>query len=436
MTTPVIRLPRPHPGQIAIRESDARFRWLSAGRRWRKTTLAMSICVEHAMHGGNYLWLAPTFDQVRIGFNETQHAMGGYGDFNLGRMTLELPCGGTITYRSLDNPNNARGFTADGVVIDEASFCKPQAWYEVLRPMLIDTNGWSLSIATPNGRNWFHKEWDRARRRDDSEAWQVPTLGVRVTDSGLAREPHPLEKPDIPFEEIENLYQSMPQRIFEQEILAQFMDDGGGVFRNVMQCMSYSDIDIEHAHVIGVDLAKSNDFTVFSVIDIDTNQQVYMERSNKVDLVVQLDRLIALNEKYNVVVNVIEVNFNEMFCEQAMRAGLPVQAFRTTNATKAKAVEDLALAFERSSITILEDEIQKSELQAFQMTKTVSGMVRYAAPEGFHDDTVIALALAWQAARMPSSPLTVGPTKDAIWKAKESMARTGGSRFKGRFNNG
>ena len=35
--------------------------------------------------------------------------------------------------------------------------------------------------------------------------------------------------------------------------------------------------------------------------------------------------------------------------------------------------------------------------QAYEMDKTPSGMVRYGAPEGMHDDCVMSLALAWAA---------------------------------------
>jgi len=39
------------------------------------------------------------------------------------------------------------------------------------------------------------------------------------------------------------------------------------------------------------------------------------------------------------------------------------------------------------------------ELQAYQAERLPSGMLRYSAPEGLHDDTVMALALAWQAVK-------------------------------------
>ncbi|MFA6046568.1 MAG: hypothetical protein WC718_16405, partial [Phycisphaerales bacterium] len=54
------------------------------------------------------------------------------------------------------------------------------------------------------------------------------------------------------------------------------------------------------------------------------------------------------------------------------------------------------LAFEQGQIKILPEPTQLAELQAYQAEKLPSGMIRYTAPQGMHDDTVMALALAWQ----------------------------------------
>lgn len=79
-----------------------------------------------------------------------------------------------------------------------------------------------------------------------------------------------------------------------------------------------------------------------------------------------------------------------------------------TNAAKANMVESLALAFERGEIRILNDPILVGELQAYEMDRLPSGMVRYSAPEGMHDDTVMSLALAWQACARPSGADLIG----------------------------
>lgn len=190
----------------------------------------MSIAVEEAIKGKQVLWCAPVFDQVRVSWGETKRAAARVADFNMSRMTAHFPGGGVITYRSLDNPDNVRGHTADGVVIDEAASVKPEAWHEVLRPMLIDTNGWMWGIGTPYGHNWYQREWQAAHHRDDSMAWNAPTLGVRIEDGRLVREPHPLENPNIPFSEMLDLYSTTPENTFRQEILASFMATGAVVW--------------------------------------------------------------------------------------------------------------------------------------------------------------------------------------------------------------
>jgi hypothetical protein len=360
----------------------------------------MSICVESAVKGGTYIWGAPTFDQVRISFKEAQRAAGTVADFNLSRMTVQFPTGGEIVFRSLDNPDNARGYTADGVVIDESGVVKGEAWYEVLRPMLIDTNGWAWLIGTPKGRNWLWAEFQKAHDHDDYAAWQVPTLGVAMQDGQLVRKPHPLENPDIPFAEIEQLQRTLSERVFEQEILAQFVELSGGVFRNVLSCVTAVTQDKAqpgHEYIIGVDLGKLNDFTVFTVIDTGTNEVVYVDRFNQIDYLVQATRLQALNDRFSPYTIIVEQNnVGVPFIEMLYRLNLPVQPFTTTNATKTQAIDALAMAFERGEIRIPNDAVLIAELQAYEMERLPSGLMRYSAPAGMHDDTVMSLALAWQ----------------------------------------
>ena len=83
--------------------------------------------------------------------------------------------------------------------------------------------------------------------------------------------------------------------------------------------------------------------------------------------------------------------------EELQRMGVPASGFITTNQTKAQIVDALALAFEQDKIKIPNDPTLISELMAYQSEKLPSGVLRYSAPEGMHDDCVIALALAWWA---------------------------------------
>jgi hypothetical protein len=409
-----IRLPMPHKGQRHVIQHARRFNWLSAGRRWRKTTLAMSIVVEAALGGGTYIWGAPTYDQVRIGMEECRRATGGVAHFNLSRMTAVIPqTNGVIVFRSLDNPDNVRGYTADGVVIDEAAFVKREAWIEVLRPMLIDTGGWAWGIGTPKGRNWFYSEFIKAQDHDDYMAWQIPTRGVRVTGGELVSDPHPLENPSVPFSEIVQMWQSMPERVFQQEILGVFHENTGGVFRRVMDAATATAQDGAiggHEYTFGVDWGRSNDYTAIAVLDITHSEIVALDRFNQIDYSLQLARLTALYERFRPRAIVAEANsMGQPLIEQLQAAGLPVVPFTTTAASKQIAVDALALAFERGALRIIPDPTLIAELQAYEAERLPSGMLRYGAPSGIHDDTVMAVMLAWH----NPTPATVGVTRYA-----------------------
>jgi len=360
--------------------------------------MVMSIAVEEAVKGKRILWGAPTFDQVRVGWDETRHAAGDVVKFTQQRMTAEFPTGGIIIYRSLDDPDNARGHTADGVVIDEVGDVKEAAWYEVLRPMLIDNGGWAWFIGTPRGRNWFWREHVQAGDREDSIAWQVPTVGCEILDGELVRKPHPLENPFISFKELAAAFDTTAERVFRQEYLAEFIEDTGGVFRGVKAAATAVPLSqaIEgHRYVMGVDWGKYNDFTVLSVIDADSRVQVYQDRFNRIDYTVQVGRLRALHERFKLSTILAERNsMGEPLVEQLQREGLPVEPFTTTNASKMEIIDNLTLAFERKNLSVLDDPTLVGELQAYEMTRLPSGMLRYSAPQGMHDDTVIALALA------------------------------------------
>ena len=396
-----IRLPYPHQGQILVRREAKRFNWLSAGRRWRKTTLAMAIAVENAVNGKTIIWGAPTYDQVSVGFEETRKASHGVATFNQSRMEAHFPNGGRILYRSLDNPDNARGHTADGVVMDEAAYIHRKAWSEVLRPMLVDTHGWSWGISTPCGRNWYWEEHVNALNDPDSMAWQVPTLGVRITDMGLVREPNPYENPDIPFSEIERVFYKQPRQVFEQEFLAQFVELSGGVFRRVQEAAVLEPREYEEGkqYIAGVDVAASVDFTVVTVLDVETKEMVYLDRFNRVDYPVLIDRLEAIYHRYHLTSMVVESNsIGRPVIDELVTRGLNIVPFTTTSATKQSIIQNLQAAFENGQIRILNNPVLIGELLSFESKRNASGGFSYSAPDGMNDDCVMSLAIAWYGA--------------------------------------
>ena len=154
------------------------------------------------------------------------------------------------------------------------------------------------------------------------------------------------------------------------------------------------------AIAIGVDWGRTNDFTVFVAIDA-RGHVVAVDRFRGIEYSMQRARLAAFWQRHSRphVKPLIIAEANAMgrpVVEQLGNDGLPVQAFETTNATKSAIIQALALAFERGTIRIPNDPVLIGELQAFEATRLPSGMTRYAAPDGMHDDTVMSLAFAWE----------------------------------------
>lgn len=376
-----------------------RFNWLSAGRRWRKTTMVMSIAVEHALQGAQIAWCAPTYEQARVAMDETIYAAGDVAKFNESRMIAEFPSGGRIMYKSLQKSNNVRSITAHGIVIDEVADVPEQAWTAVLRPALISTRGWMWGIGTPRGRNWFFAQWHRAAERHDAAAFRAPTLGAEIVGGRLVRRPHPLENPTVEWDEIEQLHRTMPEYVFRQEILAEFVDVGGGVFRGVRDCIRPQMPQRHHTHVAGLDWALMTDYTVLTVIDATTGAVVHVDRFNGAEYAVQRERIAAACRRFSVDVLLAEANAmgkpnNDMLRDM----GVPVRDFTTTSSTKAEIIRRLVAAFEQRRIGIPHDDTLLAELEAYEAKRLESGAIRYSAPDGIHDDCVMSLALAWHAA--------------------------------------
>lgn len=383
-----------------VMQRAKRFNWLSAGRRWRKTTMVMSIAVEHALQGAQIMWCAPTYEQARVAMEETGYAARDIAEFNESRMTATFPTGGRIAYRSLQKPDNVRSFTAHGIVIDEVADVPEEAWTAVLRPTLISTRGWMWGIGTPKGRNWFFAQWHRAAERADAAAFRAPTLGAEIVNGRLVRLPHPLENPTVEWDEIEQLHRTMPEYIFRQEILAEFVDVGGGVFRGVRDVLRERIApNHHHTHVAGLDWALTTDYTVLTVIDATDGAVVHVDRFNGAEYAVQRERIAAACRRFHVDVLLAEANAmgkpnNDMLRDM----GVPVRDFTTTSSTKAEIIRGLAAAFEQRRIALPHDDTLLAELEAYEAKRLESGAIRYSAPDGMHDDMVMSLALAWHAA--------------------------------------
>jgi hypothetical protein len=242
-------------------------------------------------------------------------------------------------------------------------------------------------------------------------AWQVPTLGVRVENGQLIREPNPMENPEFPFSEAVDMFNTMPQRVFEQEFLAQFLEGEGAVFRNIEACLHAPTVESGahkgHRIVAGLDWAKQNDYTAISAVCADCHVEIARDRFNQIDYTVQRGRLVSFVNRWAVTEiqpesnSIGGPNIEALQRDPALR-GVRIVPFETTATSKPPLIESLVLAFEREECQWQADPIWTAELEAYEAKySATTGRPSYSAPEGLHDDTVIARALAWALANRP-----------------------------------
>lgn len=396
MPTIQVTLPRPHRGQKEVLRSQGRFNVVCCGRRQRrfgKTTLGIDRLLEPALAGKPAGWFAPTYRILIPAWRELVTLLAPItASVNSSERRIELVTGGVIEMWSLTDEDSARGRAYARIVVDEAAQVPKleSTWNKVLRPTLTDYQGDAWFLSTPRGLNFFHTLWQRGQDPHQAEwmSWQMPTTA----------------NPHVAASEVETARREVPELVFLQEYRAEFIPDAAGVFRQVRAAATaeLQDEPIEgHDYLVSADWGKHEDFTVLAVWDITLGHLVQLDRFQQIDYTLQLGRLQAICERFLPVALVPERNsIGDVLIEliaQQVWSPPAILPFTTTNASKALAVEEFALALEQHAVRILDDPVLIGELQAFEAKRLPSGMLRYSAPDGAHDDCVLAAIIGHHA---------------------------------------
>lgn len=387
-----LALPKPHVGQQRVISEASRFNVVCCGRRWGKTTMGVNRSIDTALKGDPAGWFAPTYKVLTDVWRNSKRLLQPVTSrVSEQEHRIDLITGGIIEMWSLEDPDASRGRAYARVSIDEAARVQKlrYVWNEVLRATLADYVGDAWFYSTPRGMNYFYTLWSMGQDPNETEwkSWKTPTS----------------ENPYIAKPEIESARRGLPAIVFAQEYLAEFLPDAAGtVFRKIDEAAVLTPIDAPTTtgkYIISIDWAKVRDWTVLSVWDITTNSLVHMDRFQQIDYTLQMNRLKALCSTFNPIAlapeqnsvgdPLIEKMAREPWCPQS------IFPFTTTNASKAVAVEAFSLALETGAVKFIDDPVLIAELQSFESVRTPSGMFRYQAPEGMHDDCVMSAIIGW-----------------------------------------
>lgn len=383
-------LPKLYPKQQEFIDDPAQYKVGCMGRRWGKSLaggewLTLGALVEHLP----CWWVAPTYTNTREAWrtltkfarqlnNHPDPAM--HAHILKEEYLIEYPGGGYVQIWSADKPDNIRSGGCGRLLADEYAKMKEDVFTDILLPAMGDYNAKAIFISTPRGLNHFFRMYQ---------------LGEQGIDGFKSFHGTSMDNPHIDKSYWEKAKRLMTHQAFSQEIAAEFVNDALAVFRNIEACIEDNPPTepVEgRSYVFGVDWGRAHDYTAISVWDVEAVQEVFIDRFNMVGWDIQRGRLQALAEKWHPSVIHAELNAaGEVNVEQLQTDGLPVYGFRMTNPEKERLVRGFALALERREVRLSPDKAANDELRAYgQEYREQSGLMKYGAPRGGFDDTVIA----------------------------------------------
>jgi hypothetical protein len=369
----ILELPEPHINQQAIIDSDDRFRVVMCGRRFGKSELSQIEIIIEALKGGAVGYITPTYNLAKTFFDKLTKVIPFPS--NRSELSIAFPNDGMVQFFTGERLDNLRGRKFNLIVIDEASFIPnlEDGWLNSIRPTLTDYRGRALFLSTPKGKNYFYSLYLKGENKEPGWA------SFKFTT---------YDNPHIDPLEIDDAKSQLPIAVFEQEYMANPSENAANPFglSYIQQC-TYPQSQAEPV-AYGIDLAKSVDWTVIIGID-KTGNVCYLDRFQKDwrqtrEAIRKLPKAPMLIDSSGV---------GDPIVEDLQSDGLNVTGFKFSSTSKQQIMLGLVSAVQQRKITFPEGVITR-ELETIEYQFSATG-VKYGAPSGFHDDAVMALALAW-----------------------------------------
>lgn len=382
-----------YPKQLHAIFDSRRYSLIEASTKAGKTSACIVWFFEQALHGQegwNYWWIAPVSGQADIAFRRALRAIPhDLRTENQTLKTITLINGAVLWFKSADKPDSLYGEDVYAAVMDEASRTKEDSWFAV-RSTLTATRGPIRIIGNVKGRrNWFYQLARKAEKGDDAN------FGYHKITAIDAIAAHVLEA-----DEVEDARKVLPEAVFKELYLAEPSDDQGNPFglRAIAACVQPMTTGPVIVH--GLDFAKKQDWTVDCGLDQYGRLGKFMRMQ------------IGWEAQYPLIHASIgttptladSTGVGDVVVERLQKKpGARVEGYIFSQQSKQILMEALQIAIHTGEVSFPDapDGVLphdhpghiRRELESFEYVYTRTG-VRYEAPEGFHDDCVMALALA------------------------------------------
>lgn len=368
---------------------------VKSSRQKGKSVMLQNILLKAALtvNKSTSIGVSPTLEQARKLYKEILNATEGtplLKRHNDVRLELEFYNKSIITFKSAEQRESLRGYTVTGIlVIDEAAYISDDIQALVL-PWVNVSKVPIVVVSTPFIRKGFFYDYYINGKNNVKNFYSFDWCDYDT--SALLDE-----------EQLEIFRKTLPMQKFVTEYLGQFMDLKGSVFGDFKDIVK----NPEHKSncVMGIDWAtgQNQDETAISIMNYD-KEQIFCTGFNDKDETETITYIVEIIKQYKPLKVLVETNsIGEVFYGLLKKAvassgtNTQVIGFTTTNDSKQRLVNKLQVAIQNKTHTILDDKTQLEELAVYEMKLSPTGKPTYNAPNGYHDDRVIALLLSMQA---------------------------------------
>lgn len=326
----------------------------------------------------NHWWVAPIYKQAEIAWRRAKRMFSGLCTSNESDLKLTFRNGAVWWFKSAEKPDNLYGEDVASVVFDEYTRARQEAWW-ALRSTITATEAPVRFIGNVKGRGWGYQLARRAEAGESGWCYHKITATDAV-DAGV------LSKA-----EIDDAERVLPDWVFRELYFCEPSDDGGNPFglQHIAACVG--ELSGDDPVAFGVDLARKVDWTV--AIGLDGSGCVCaFDRWQRVPWASTRSRLSGQIRQTPALVDATGVG--DPVVEEMARDGMNVTPFTFTPKSKQQLMEGLAVAIQSREVTFPDGPI-RVELEQFEYSQRGANYY-YSAPDGMHDDCVMALALAVQ----------------------------------------
>lgn len=411
-----------------------RFAAIIAHRKARKTLLAIKEIDRWAQAVPGIYWhIFPKLDQARRTIWDDPDMMArnvlpsAWAARNKSDHYIAYPNGSKYYVLGANNPDSLRGSNPQGVVLDEYDDMHISVWAAIIQPIMsANPDAWCWLMGTYKGAKDLYAKHKYAE--ENPENWY--TIVVKASESGI-----------IDAEALADAKRNSPQAFYDMEYECIPVEGGTSYFTRIRDNLWPGALGQLDGRVfkLGVDLAKMNDWTVITPVDVTDRVAAWgedekpflvgmPERFNRIDWVLQRARIKAAWGLYNKAVVTLDATglggpiVDDLRSENVA----PLEAITFTADMRRDLLNNLQLMLAEDKVKIPDFAPLVGELEAFSYEVNRNGRLSIEVPEGQHDDCVMSLALAlWKAkkerskaqnaaaAMTPGQPLS-DPT-DSYW---------------------